>query len=52
MDLFSALIMAAVLCLIDSRSCQKRAKIWEAIADLEERIEGIKQATEKEQSND
>jgi len=42
MDLFSALIIAAVLCLIEARSCEKRAKIWDAIADLEQRIEEMK----------
>jgi hypothetical protein len=44
MDLFSALVLAAVLCLIESRNCRKRSRMWDAIADIEERIEELKEA--------
>jgi len=37
-----ALIIAAVLCLMESRSCTKRARMWDAIAELEQQIEELK----------
>ena len=47
-ELFYALVLASVLCLIESRNCSKRAKMWDAIADLEERIEELRETTRKE----
>jgi len=37
MTIIDALIIAAVLCLMESRACAKRAKIWDAIDELDNR---------------
>ena len=41
MTIPEALIIAAALCLIEARNCSKRAKIWDAIAELESRKQSI-----------
>lgn len=37
MTLFDILMVAAVLCAMEARNCSKRAKIWDALADIEDR---------------
>jgi len=41
MTILDVLIMAAVLCLMEVRNCLKRAKIWDAIAEVESRKQSL-----------
>lgn len=37
MTLIDVLIIASVLCFMEARACDKRAKIWDAIAEIKDR---------------
>lgn len=37
MTIIDTIIIAAVFCLMEARNCSKRAKLWDAIAELEDR---------------
>jgi hypothetical protein len=41
MSIFEAFIIAAVLCIMEARNCSKRAKLWDAIAELEARKQSL-----------
>ena len=42
MTIIEALIIAAVLCILEARNCSKRAKLWDALAELENRKQSVK----------